>query len=98
MAKAGAEDYVASANDIQQVEFDGSETIKSLSLYGNGEGTRTGRLTLTTSKNKDFDTGSNKAQEYAIDHASGILVGFGGSAGEDINNMGPVFIKPYSKA
>jgi len=74
--------------------FEEGETVKSMSLWGDGKGKRTGRIKFTTSKGEfDFGKDTSGQQEYPIDVGSGILVGFDGRGGADIDSLAAVFIK-----
>jgi len=70
------------------------ERITSLTLWGNGVGTRTGRISLTTT-GQSLDAGKNTSGQtaYDIDLGSGILVGFVGRHGSDIDQLGAVFLR-----
>ncbi|EMD32057.1 hypothetical protein CERSUDRAFT_126974 [Gelatoporia subvermispora B] len=82
------------SNTHASVTFVPGERITSLTLWGNGHGTRTGRIRLTTSAGQTLDVGKNtsglKANNAAI--GSGILVGMVGRSGNDIDMLGPVFL------
>ncbi|OCH85686.1 hypothetical protein OBBRIDRAFT_293892 [Obba rivulosa] len=76
------------------VTFSPGEVITSLTLWGNGVGTRTGRIRLTTNAGQTFDVGKNTSGKRGYDAGlgSGILVGMVGRSGKDIDMLGPVFL------
>ncbi|OCH83777.1 hypothetical protein OBBRIDRAFT_495873 [Obba rivulosa] len=76
------------------VTFSPGEVITSLTLWGNGVGSRTGRIRLTTNGGQTFDVGKNTSGQSGYDAGigSGILVGMVGRSGADIDMLGPVFL------
>lgn len=76
--------------------FEPGEKVKAMTLWGNGKGTRTGRIWLETSKGRTFDYGMNtKGQNsYATDVGSGLLIGFMGRFDAEINCLAAVSLKP----
>ncbi|TBU37875.1 hypothetical protein BD309DRAFT_875559 [Dichomitus squalens] len=76
------------------ITFVPGERITELTLWGNGVGTRTGRIRLTTSASQTFDVGKNTSGQtaYPAGLGSGILVGFVGRCGLEIDMLGPVFL------
>jgi hypothetical protein len=79
--------------------FGTGELIKSMSLWGNGAGTRLGAIRFETNRDRSFFPKMTKwglKQEYPIDTGSGICVGVIGRAGSDVDQMGFVFVKPIS--
>ncbi|TBU28212.1 hypothetical protein BD309DRAFT_869954 [Dichomitus squalens] len=76
------------------ITFVPGERITELTLWGNGQGTRTGRIRLTTSAGQTFDVGKNTSGQkaYPAGLGSGILVGFVGRSGAAIDMLGPVFL------
>ncbi|KAK2821549.1 hypothetical protein Q7C36_020892 [Tachysurus vachellii] len=73
---------------LSQFEFEDGEHFSSLSLWGNGAGTRLGAIKIKTNKSREFfpkmsDWGLKT--EYPIDVGSGICMGIGGRAGADID-------------
>lgn len=80
--------------DVGEHVFEDDEIIKSMSLWGDGLGRRTGRIKFTTNKSEfDFGKDTSGQQEYPIDVGSGLLIGFDGRAGADIDQLAAVFIK-----
>ncbi|OGE58267.1 hypothetical protein PENARI_c001G09519 [Penicillium arizonense] len=72
---------------------DASETVKSLSLWGNGKGTNLGRIKFTTSKGRTFDCGGHGGKtEYPMDVVSGLWVGIRGNCGATVDNMSVFFL------
>lgn len=75
---------------------DPSETVKSLSLWGNGKGTNLGRIKFTTSKGRTFECGPphgyGGSTEYPMDVGSGLWVGIGGSCGATVDAMSVFFL------
>lgn len=71
------------------------ERVTSASLWGNGIGTRTGRIRFETDKGQAFDAGKDTSgqTEYPMDVGSGILAGFAGSAGHDIDCLSFIFLR-----
>ncbi|XP_036416086.1 aerolysin-like protein [Colossoma macropomum] len=75
--------------------FKKGEHITSLSLWGNGAGTRLGAIKFTTTLGSTFFpqmTSWGLKTEYPIDIGSGICMGVIGSAGADIDCLGFIFI------
>ncbi|NVH43677.1 aerolysin-like protein [Petromyzon marinus] len=82
-------------SSAQEFEFESGEFIKSLSLWGNGAGTRLGAIKFRTSRSREFFakmTDWGLKTEYKIDVGSGICLGVQGRAGSDIDSMGFLFI------
>ncbi|KAK3368715.1 hypothetical protein B0H63DRAFT_535188 [Podospora didyma] len=81
-------------------EFHANEKITSMTLWGNGIGTRSGRIRFKTSEGRSFDygqeTASNQA-EFDIDVGEGYLLGFMGHNGDDIDKLGPVFLNRLAR-
>ena len=79
----------------KEYKFTPGELITSMSLWGNGAGTRLGAIKFRTDKGGDFFakmTSWGLKQEYPID-VSGACVGVIGRSGDDIDNMGFIFVK-----
>ncbi|XP_069044307.1 aerolysin-like protein [Lepisosteus oculatus] len=79
----------------QEFKFEPGEFFTSLSLWGNGAGTRLGAIKFKTSRNRQFFvkmTDWGLKTEYPMDVASGICLGVMGRAGSDIDSMGFIFI------
>jgi hypothetical protein len=80
----------------KECSFAQDEQFTSLSLWGNGAGTRVGWIKFTTNKNQHFDHGMtewSRKQEYPIDIGSGICCGVVGRAGSDVDYLGFVFLR-----
>lgn len=78
-----------------EFEFQDGEQISSLSLWGNGAGTRLGAIKFKTTRSREFFpymTDWGLKTEYPIDVGSGICLGLIGRAGSDIDCLGFVFI------
>ncbi|KAL6464914.1 hypothetical protein MHYP_G00272310 [Metynnis hypsauchen] len=75
--------------------FQSGEQITSLSLWGNGAGTRAGAIKFKTNRSREFFahmTDWGLKTEYPVEVGSGICVGIFGSAGADIDCLGFKFI------
>ncbi|KAJ5459086.1 hypothetical protein N7530_011030 [Penicillium desertorum] len=74
--------------------FEAAETVKSLSLWGNGKGTNLGRIKFTTSTGRSFDCGGhNGKDEFPQDVGSGLWVGIKGRCGGTVDMLGVYFLK-----
>ncbi|XP_036415379.1 aerolysin-like protein [Colossoma macropomum] len=81
--------------------FKKGEHITSLSLWGNGAGTRLGAIKFTTTLGGEFFpqmTSWGLKTEYPIDIGSGICMGVIGGAGADIDSLGFIFINTIKSA
>ena len=71
------------------------ETIAQLRMWGNGVGTRLGRVYLRVSSGATLDAGKDtsgqKVYEKPVD--SGVMLGAFGKCGDAIDNMGILFMK-----
>nr|XP_006630213.1 PREDICTED: natterin-like protein [Lepisosteus oculatus] len=79
----------------QEFKFEPGEFFTSLSLWGNGAGTRLGAIKFKTSRGREFFakmTSWGLKTEYPIDVGSGICLGVRGRSGYDIDCMGFIFI------
>ncbi|NP_001373325.1 jacalin 4 [Danio rerio] len=79
----------------QEYVFSPGELFTSLSLWGNGAGTRLGAIKFITSKGNEFFVKMTKwglKQEYPIDVGSGYCLGIVGRSGADIDCMGFMFL------
>ncbi|CAN0198306.1 unnamed protein product [Lampetra planeri] len=82
-------------SSAQEFEFELGEFFKSLSLWGNGAGTRLGAIKFKTSHSREFFAKMTKwglKTEYKIYVGSGVCLGVHGRAGADIDCMGFLFI------
>ncbi|KAK2898141.1 hypothetical protein Q8A73_014521 [Channa argus] len=83
------------AGNPAQFEFGDGEQISSLSLWGNGAGTRLGAIKFKTNRSREFFahmTDWGLKTEYPADVGSGICLGVLGRGGSDIDSLGFVFI------
>ncbi|KAH7443190.1 hypothetical protein KP509_02G024800 [Ceratopteris richardii] len=79
----------------REFTFDDNERVTSMSLWGNGAGTRAGAIKFRTSADREFDYGMTdwgRKREYRIDVGSGILVGAVYDSGFDIDAQGYWFL------
>ncbi|XP_034089236.1 aerolysin-like protein [Gymnodraco acuticeps] len=79
----------------QEYTFQPGECFTSLSLWGNGAGTRLGAIKFKTNRSGEFFakmTSWGLKTEYPIDVGSGICFGVVGRCGHDIDNMGFMFL------
>ncbi|TRY57784.1 hypothetical protein DNTS_012047 [Danionella cerebrum] len=77
--------------------FSPGECFTSLSLWGNGAGTRLGAIQFRTNKGGEFFvkmTSWDLKTEYPIDVGSGYCLGIAGASGDDIDNVGFIFLNP----
>ncbi|MCA1749117.1 MAG: jacalin-like lectin [Parasphingopyxis sp.] len=84
------------AGPYQEFAFEKGELVQSMSLWGNGAGTRLGAIRFKTNRGREFFAKMNEwglKQEYPIDIGSGLCVGVMGRAGSDMDSMGFVFVK-----
>ncbi|KAL6464916.1 hypothetical protein MHYP_G00272330 [Metynnis hypsauchen] len=75
--------------------FQSGEQITSLSLWGNGAGTRAGAIKFKTNRSREFFahmTDWGLKTEYPVEVGSGICMGILGRAGADIDCLGFMFI------
>ncbi|KAK9976504.1 hypothetical protein ABG768_021709 [Culter alburnus] len=89
------------AGDHQEFKFQPGECFASLSLWGNGAGTRLGAIKFTTSHGREFFakmTSWGLKTEYPMDVGSGYCLGVVGSAGADIDCMGFMFLNEVQSA
>ncbi|KAA0721291.1 Aerolysin-like protein [Triplophysa tibetana] len=83
------------AGPYQEYKFQPGESFTSLSLWGNGAGTRLGGIRFKTTLQKEFFvkmTSWGLKAEYPMDVGSGYCLGVQGSGGADIDSMGFVFL------
>ncbi|XP_033959875.1 aerolysin-like protein [Pseudochaenichthys georgianus] len=84
----------------QEYIFEPGECFTSLSLWGNGAGTRLGALQFKTNRSGEFFakmTSWGLKTEYPIDVGSGICFGVTGMCGGDVDNMGFMFLNAVKK-
>ncbi|XP_026117896.1 aerolysin-like protein [Carassius auratus] len=83
------------AGSYQEYTFQPGECFTSLSLWGNGAGTRLGAIKFKTNHGGDFFakmTSWGLKTEYPIDIGSGYCLGVVGRAGADVDCMGFMFL------
>lgn len=83
------------AGPYQEYKFQPDESFTSLSLWGNGAGTRLGGIRFKTTLQKEFFvkmTSWGLKTEYPMDVGSGYCLGVQGRDGADIDCMGFVFL------
>lgn len=86
--------YGKESGDWNHLKFDPGETCTELVLWGNGSGTRTGRIKIVTSNGKTLDWGMHGGSTaYPMTLGSGLLVGFSGASGSDIDRLCGLFLK-----
>lgn len=87
------------AGNYAEIILRPGEKIVAASLWGNGVGTRTGRIRFETDQNRSFNAGRDTSgqDEFPINVGSGILAGFRGRSGTDIFILAFVFILPVSR-
>ncbi|KAL1250746.1 hypothetical protein QQF64_018542 [Cirrhinus molitorella] len=84
------------AGDYTEFEFQPGERITTLSLWGNGIGTRLGGIKFKTNYDRHFSVKMTKwvlKTEYPIEVGSGFCLGLVGRCGYDIDCMGFLFLK-----
>ncbi|XDV19351.1 hypothetical protein PO909_024835 [Leuciscus waleckii] len=85
----------------EEFKFQPGECFRSLSLWGNGAGTRLGAIKFETSWGNTFFakmTSWGLKTEYPIDVGSGFCLGVVGRDGHDIDCMGFMFLKAVESA
>ncbi|XDV19454.1 hypothetical protein PO909_024924 [Leuciscus waleckii] len=90
------ETFGVSSGPYQEYKFTPGECFTSLSLWGNGIGTRLGAIKFKTSLGREFFakmTFCCLQKEYPIDVGSGFCLGVVGRSGWDIDYMGFMFLK-----
>ncbi|XP_016398905.1 natterin-like protein [Sinocyclocheilus rhinocerous] len=78
-----------------EFSFRPGERIATLSLWGNGNGTRLGAIKFKTDKEREFFvkmTSWGLKTEYPMDVGSGFCLGLVGNSGRDIDCMGFLFL------
>ncbi|XP_029015056.2 aerolysin-like protein [Betta splendens] len=81
--------------EYYEFKFKDGEYISSLSLWGNGAGTRLGAIKFETSHSNKFFvymTSWGLKTEYPVNVGSGICLGVMGRSGADIDSLGFIFI------
>jgi hypothetical protein len=92
--------YGTAEGSSEQYTFQPGERITSMSLSGNGRGTRTGWISFRTNTGGSLSYGMEEGQkkQYPIDVGSGICVGVMGRAGGDLDELAFVFLNPVRSA
>ncbi|XP_058229007.1 aerolysin-like protein [Hemibagrus wyckioides] len=101
LADGQSEQFGEPAGKFSQFEFEDGEHFTSLSLWGNGAGTRLGAIKFKTNRSREFFaqmTDWRLKTEYPVDVGSGICMGISGRSGADIDSLGFIFIKPIKSA
>jgi len=85
--------YGSVRGDYAQITFKPGEKVVELTLWGNGNGTRTGRIKLTTDGGQTFDHGKDTSGQtaYSAPVGGGLLVGVAGRCAVEIDMLGLVF-------
>ena len=85
-------------HSLRSITFSEGETVVRASLWGNGRGTRSGRIFLQTSRGQILDAGRDTRgqDEFIIDVGSGRLGGFVGRHGHEIDSLGFTFLRPIT--
>ena len=75
------------------INFAPGEWVTSLSLWGNGIGTRLGRVRMTTGKGQVFDEGKNTDGQTRYDApiGGGLMIGIAGRSGDDVDMLSFIF-------
>lgn len=98
----GEEKYFGVAQGASQAyTFQAGERLTSLTLWGNGIGTRAGWIEFHTSAGGFFSFGMTqwgRKTPYKMEVGSGILVGIYGNSGMDIDCLGLAFVDKLKRA
>jgi|GEM_PF-3635814 len=86
--------YGSVRGDYAQIIFQPGERVVELILWGNGNGTRTGRIKLSTNGGQTFDHGKDTSGQtaYSAPVGGGLLVGVVGRCAVEIDMLGLVFL------
>jgi hypothetical protein len=102
--KSGQTGTCDDSSKFEEYNFDAEkvETITSMSLQGMGTGEwdQVRKMEFSTAKNKPFSVGWPKKKDqqvYKMDVGSGILIGFMGASGTEIDRIAPIFLKPVKQ-
>ncbi|XP_062842966.1 aerolysin-like protein [Trichomycterus rosablanca] len=90
-----SQQFGKSEGKFSEFTFEDKEHFTSLSLWGNGAGTRLGGIKFKTNLSREFSaymTDWGLKTEYPVDVGSGICMGITGRSGSDIDSLGFVFI------
>ena len=82
-----------------EITLQPAEVVTRASIWGEGQGRRTGRIWLETSRGQTLNAGRNTAgqDEFPINVGSGILAGFLGRSSTEIWILGFLFILPVTR-
>ena len=81
--------------------FDTGERLKSLSLWGNGAGTRCGAFKMITTTNREYFpqmTSWGLKSEYPAEVGSGIIIGFETYSGTEVYALGFFILRQVKSA
>ena len=86
--------YGQANGDSNTITFAPGEQVTSLTMWGNGIGTRAGRIRLTTNQGQTFDHGKDTSGQQSFNYSvgSGILVGMVGRADAEMDALGCIFL------
>ncbi|MCI4390321.1 hypothetical protein PGIGA_G00121310 [Pangasianodon gigas] len=90
-----SQEFGEPAGSFSEFILEDGEHFTSLSLWGNGAGTRLGAIKFKTNRSREFFahmTSWGLKTEYPVDVGSGICMGITGHAGSDIDCLGFIFI------
>ncbi|OCK84546.1 hypothetical protein K432DRAFT_422506 [Lepidopterella palustris CBS 459.81] len=76
------------------LDVGGGELVTSLTLWGDGVGSRAGRVLIQTNK-QQFNAGKDTSSQtgYPADVGGGIITGAFGRAGQDLDALGFLFLR-----
>ncbi|KAK4663875.1 uncharacterized protein QC763_502020 [Podospora pseudopauciseta] len=85
--------------ESKDYHFQPGEAITEMTLWGNGDGKRTGRILFKTTIGGEFDHGQETTGQgnFVMEVGSGMLIGFVGRAGKEMDQLSPVFIRKLAK-
>ena len=83
----------------QELQLNTGERISTMKLWDNGGNNRTGRIVMFTNQGQTLDWGQNTGGQGGTQTniGSGILIGFVGAAGNEIDRLAGVFIQPVQR-
>jgi hypothetical protein len=83
--------YGTTAGELTEFTFQPGEKILTMTLWGC---VRTDRITWTTDMGRTFEASPNLSTEsFNMEVGSGLLAGFEGASGVDIDRLAPIFLK-----
>ena len=88
--------YGQTKGDTAAITLAPGELVTALTLWGDGRGTRCGRIRMYTDKGQTFDHGKDTTgqTEFHVDLGSGLLVGMVGRSGNSIDCLALLFLNP----